>query len=112
MQLKEECLRQKPDQYTLAWFLEKFEEVTKGYRGATHAVNRALADYEDCWQAVKALQARCDTLEAQRDADRAKIGELQADLLATVEKTDKMADWIKANCVQCKEHAKGSAANS
>jgi chromosome segregation ATPase len=106
MALKDECLKQRPDDYTLAWFQERFQEVIKGYRGATHAVNRSLADYEDCLQAVKALQSRCDTLESQRDADRARIGELQAELLATTDKTDKMAEWIKTNCTQCKrEHA-------
>ena len=106
MALKDECLKQRPDDYTLAWFQERFQEVIKGYRGATHAVNRSLADYEDCLQAVKALQSRCDTLESQRDADRARIGELQAELLAATDKTDKMAEWIKTNCSKCKrEHA-------
>jgi len=102
MALKDECLKQRPDDYTLAWFQERFQEVIKGYRGATHAVNRSLADYEDCLQAVKALQSRCDTLESQRDADRARIGELQAELLATTDKTDKMAEWIKTNCSKCR----------
>lgn len=103
MPLKDEYLQQRPDEYTLAWFQERFQEVTKGYRGATHAVNRALADYEDCWKAVKALQSRCEELESQRDADRARIGELQAELRAAAEKTDKIAEWIKANCTQWKD---------
>ncbi|MGH9931018.1 MAG: hypothetical protein ACREA9_17560 [Pyrinomonadaceae bacterium] len=77
----------KPDQWTLAWWNERFSEVMKGYRGSTHAVNRALADYEDAQKSIAELRQRCDALEQCRDSDRAKIGELQA-------RVDRMAEFL------------------
>lgn len=65
---------EKPDKWTLAWWNQQFQEVLQGYRGATHAINRALAELED---AAK-LRERIEALEAAAEADRAKIGELQA----------------------------------
>lgn len=62
---------------TLAEFRKTVGEVVKGYRGASHSVNRCNAEYADLFQAVEALRARCDALEADRDAAHAAIGKLQ-----------------------------------
>lgn len=48
----------KPDQWTLAWWRNQFEEVAKGYRGATHAMNLVLARLEDRDAEVKELQTQ------------------------------------------------------
>lgn len=71
-------LNQKPDQWTLAWWEERFQEVLKGYRGATHGINRSLAEYEDACKAIGELRSAVTQLQQDREADRAKIGELQA----------------------------------
>ena len=75
----------KPDQWTLAWWNERFAEVLKGYRGATHSVNCVLSEYEDARKAITELRQRCEALEL----DRAKIGELQA-------RIDRMAEFLNA----------------
>ena len=80
-------LDQKPDQWTLAWWEDRFREVLKGYRGATHAVNRSLAEYEDACKAIEELRGQVKLLEADREADRAKIGELLA-------RVDRMAEFL------------------
>lgn len=80
-------LDQKPDQWTLAWWNQQFQECLKGYRGATHAVNRSLAEMEDAQAAITALKAQIAVLEADREADRAKLGELQA-------RVDRMAEFL------------------
>lgn len=74
----EQRMAAKPDQWTLAWWEERFQEVLKGYRGATHGINRALAEYEDACKAIEELRAQVELLEHDREADRAKIGELAA----------------------------------
>ena len=86
MSLTEELkqrLGQKPDQWTLAWWHDQFQEVLKGYRGATHGINRALADYEDACKAIEELRAQVKELAA----DRAKVGELQA-------RVERMAEYL------------------
>jgi hypothetical protein len=84
-------LDQKPDQWTLAWWEERFQEVLKGYRGATHGINRSLAEYEDACKAIGELrQSVTKTLEKileDQQADRAKIGELQV-------RIDRMAEFL------------------
>ena len=69
----------KPDQWTLAWWQERFQEVLQGYRGATHAINRSIAEFEGVHERIREL-------ERQREADAARIGELQ-------ERVEKMAQW-------------------
>lgn len=73
----------KPDQWTLAWWEERFQDIQKGYRGATHAINCAAAELEDAQKKIDTLRESIASLEA----DRAKIGELQA-------RVDKMAEFL------------------
>lgn len=79
----------KPDAYTLAWWHEQFQEVVKGYRGATHSVNRAVEAFDDLQAQLKQVTKRCEELERERKADRAKIGQLQ-------ERVGRMADFLNA----------------
>lgn len=92
---------QKPDQYTLAWWREQFAEVTKGYRGATHAINRAMAEYADNCNAIRELKQKNTFLERELESERAKIGELQQDRETDrkaagelKERVDRMAEFL------------------
>lgn len=59
-----------PDTYTLSWWRKQF-------RGVQHSLNRCNAEYADCWEAVKELRARCDSLEECLEAARGEIGQLK-----------------------------------
>ena len=69
-----------PDKWTLAWIEKRFADVLTAYRGASHGINRAMALYDDFISEATELRKRVDSLELEREADRAKIGELQARL--------------------------------
>lgn len=84
-----ERMSETPDKFTLAWWSKQFAEVTAGYRGATHGINRALALYDDFVSESKELRKRIDDLEREREVDRAKIGQLQ-------ERVERMAIFLNA----------------
>lgn len=69
---------EKPDQWTLSWWNQQYQEVHKVIRGATHAIHLALADNEDLGKQLKEALGRIQILESAAELDRAKIGELQA----------------------------------
>jgi hypothetical protein len=71
------------DKHTLQWWNEKLEDLTKGYRGACHGTNLAIAQCEEC-------STKCDAL-------RADIEALRKELAAVSEKLDKVATYVKAN---------------
>lgn len=71
---------EKPDTWTLAWWRSEFQEVLRAYRGATHAMNLAQAEVADFNKLLREALDRIQTLESDRELDRAKIGELQARL--------------------------------
>ena len=96
-----------PDKYLVSWWKQQFAEVLKGYRGATHGINRCLADYADCVRAITELRERCDSLEREREEDRAKIAELRTELEAVSEKQDKLIERLKA---KFKENGHGETA--
>ena len=76
------------DRFTHAWYRQQFEQLAKGYRGATHGINRCLADYEDACKANQELRQRVDSLESELADAMAEIGRMR-------EKQDTVADWIK-----------------
>lgn len=78
-----------PDQWTLAWIRKQFEEVSKGYRGATHGVNRALALYDDFVSELAAVRKMLEDSKREHEEDRAKIGELS-------ERVKRMADYLNS----------------
>ena len=82
-----ERLASKPDQWTLAWWEDRFQEVLKGYRGATHGINRSLAEHEDACKAIVELRQAVTAILSGQEADRAKIGELQT-------RVDRMAEFL------------------
>ena len=81
-------LEQKPDQWTLAWWRSRLDDLEKCYRGATAAINRSLADYEESAKSIKELRQRVQALEQAREADRALLGEMAARL-------DRMAEFCR-----------------
>ena len=83
----EKRMAQKPDKWTLSWWHEQFSEVLKGYRGASHAANCAIAEFADAHKAIEELRLKCQSLEEGRYADQAKIGELQA-------RVERMAEFL------------------
>lgn len=91
MSMSEELKSRKPDVHTLAWWEGRFQEVLKGYRGATHAMNKVAAANDDVLAANTELLAKYKArIEAQDEAmktDRAKIGELQA-------RVERMAEFL------------------
>ncbi len=90
--MSEELKSRKPDVHTLAWWEERFQEVLKGYRGATHAANCVLAENEDLSKQNAELRAKLQewsqTQAEERKVDRAKIGELQA-------RVERMAEFLR-----------------
>ena len=66
----------KPDDFTIAWWSEQLQDIRQGYRGATHAINRSLAEYESLYEMVVALKARCDKLEEAHRGALAEIARL------------------------------------
>ncbi len=85
--LSEELKNRKPDVHTLAWFQSQIDEVKKGYRGATHAMNKVLAENEDISRWNAEILARLEVQAEEIKGDRAKIGELQA-------RVEKMAEFL------------------
>lgn len=79
----------KPDTWTLAWWEKQFAEVLKAYRGATHAMNIANANYESLMKAIEECRTWLASMDEAAKADRAKIGELQA-------RVERMASWLNA----------------
>lgn len=82
---------QRPDQWTLSWWNERFQEVLKAYRGLAHANACVLAENEDLAKKVEALVEFAKAAEA----DRAKIGELQARVERMAEFLNKMKNGGK-----------------
>lgn len=82
--------QEKPDTWTLSWWRSEFQELLKAYRGLSHALSLALAELKD----VGELRDRIQTLESDREADRAKIGELQGTIQTLTVRVEKMAEFL------------------
>lgn len=91
MSMSEELKARKPDVHTLEWWNSQFQEVLKGYRGATHSMNKLSAENEDLSRQNADLRAKLQAWSQanaeERKVDRAKIGELQA-------RVEKMAEFL------------------
>lgn len=85
---------EKPDQYTLAWWKEQWAEANKGYRGATHAINRAIAEIADATTRIDSVEAATDSVRQEQEWIKARIGEIQSSVLALTERVDRMAEFL------------------
>lgn len=88
------------NKFLMAHCEERLAEIAKGYHGATHAVNRALAEYADCYKACEELRERCDCLEK----NAAAIGKLQeqvAELEEAMEKSRKAYGELRKERTSC-----------
>jgi predicted RNase H-like nuclease (RuvC/YqgF family) len=79
----------RPDQYTLAWWERRFEEVTKGYRGATHSINIAVAE-------IAKLTETNEALERELAEAKVTIGSLQAALTELIARVERQGAWINS----------------
>ena len=91
----------KPDDWTLAWWKERFAEVLKSYRGATGAINRAMADLEDSAKSMGEMRREFDVLKSQIrgevDSAKSRLGELVAEVAELTVRVERMADFLNAN---------------
>ncbi len=83
----EKRMNDRPDAWTLSWWDEQFKDLLKAYRGATHAINRSIADYHGANSAIEEIRQRCEALERGRQEDRAKMGEMQT-------RVERMAEFL------------------
>lgn len=92
------------DKHAVAWWKLQFQQVLIGYRGATHNINRCVAEYEDVWKKIDSMQQRIDSLQADLRESQAEIGRLREQLLDTVDRQERMATWLRnKNKIQDKE---------
>ena len=83
-----------PDKWTLKWWSEQLNELKRGYRGATHAINACQADYVDTNKTVEQLLAMFDSLEKELGDDKARIGELQAEIVALKQWQERAGEFL------------------
>ena len=90
MTLKDEYLkRDGANQFLLAHCQRTLEEIQVGYRGVAHSVNRCNSEYATCWEAIKELRQRCDSLEKQQRDIEAAVGKLQEQVVQLEEIIEK-----------------------
>ena len=82
------------DKHTIAWWNEQLQEIKKGYRGATHAINRCHDDYKGNQEEIVELRDRIEGLAEDRDAANAKIGELQAEIVALKQWQERAGEFL------------------
>ncbi len=75
-----------PSEYSSAWYRKQF-------RGVNHGLNRCLAEYEDCWEAVKSLREQTGALEAALQKVREEIGR-QTDEIAELKESMEKARQV------------------
>jgi uncharacterized protein YlxW (UPF0749 family) len=94
-ELHRERMKSRPDEYTIAWWEKKLDEVTRGYLGACHAMNLTLAI---CRELREKDQQRAEefqkVLAALKDA-QAKVGELQGENELLAKRINDMGEWAK-----------------
>ncbi len=60
-------MSEEPSVYSGAWYRRQFQ-------GVNHSLNRCLAEYQDCWEAVKSLRERAGVLESALQKAQEEIG--------------------------------------
>ena len=74
-----------PDKFDIARYHSQMEEIKKGYRGATHAMNKAHAECESLARGNQELRETVTKLRADLDDSMAEIGKLRELLRAEEE---------------------------
>lgn len=82
-----ERLKNRPDQYTVAWWKQeleglngRFDEVLKAYRGACHSINLAITNTKDNEARLGRFHAIIETMTAENSMLQALIGEMKAEM--------------------------------
>ena len=70
------------------------EQVIKGYRGATHGINRCLAEYADQHEVVVDLVATSAGAELDRRSLESRIDELERTVSEQQERLERMAEYL------------------
>lgn len=83
------------DRAQIAWWHKQLREIHRQYRGATNAINRCHADYEDTCNAIDELRARIDSQDAALQEALALIGELREQNSALSARMDAAAKYMQ-----------------
>ncbi len=65
------------NQFLVAHCQKTLEDIRVGYQGASHAINRCLAENADIWEALKELRELYASSEKHRGKAEAEIGRLR-----------------------------------
>jgi len=91
------------------WWAKQLNEIRVGYQGATHSINRAIADSEKHKQwyheKIQGYEERIESLEAERNQLSAMVGELTTELKAISARVHRIAEW--ANKQQQQQNGRG-----
>lgn len=89
-------MNSRPDQFTLAWWKQQFDEVRQQLSGATQTINTAVANERDFWRELKAQRAVNERLRAELEETKAEVGKLQSELTGVRSRFDRLADWANS----------------
>ena len=90
--------KNEPPEYSNFWYRKQF-------RGVNHGLNRCLAEYADCWEAVKSLRERLGVLETSTQEALQKAQEeigRQADEIAELKESIEKARKVFLELKQSK----------
>lgn len=97
--LSEQFKSLQENKQVLDWWQKQLTEVTYGYEGVSHTVNKLVADLvkhrQELLKEIRELKDTCEKLATERDESNATVGQLQADLVTLSERMDRMAEWAK-----------------
>lgn len=84
-----ERLKNRPDQYTVAWWKQelealhaRFDEALRAYRGACHSINLAITNTKDNEARLVRFQAIIETMAAENNMLQALNGQMKAEMEA------------------------------
>ena len=96
----------KPDQWTLAWWRQQWDEVRRGYAGSNHAINLCHAEYAESWTAIEELRKRHEAQVRANEELAAVIGQLRGRVSAletTIEGLETTIKGLETTIEKCRE---------
>jgi len=92
-ELYKKRVKDRPDDWTLAWWKQQLAEVEEGYIGACHAINLSVAKSRAIQDKMKDCEERMVVMEARHDELLAQLGEMQAENVILAKRVEEMANW-------------------
>lgn len=86
----------RPDQFTLAWWKQQFDELRQVLAGATHTINMAVANERDFWKELKTQRQVNERLRKELEETKAEVGKLQSELTGLRSRFERVADWANS----------------